>query len=98
MACQAAVSGSGGFTLISSLANEGWPARYLGALVLVGLTMMASGCGSSEVTQQGTVPKAALKEEDLYKYIGEGAAKKKVGLTIDERRRARGAAKAQGSN
>jgi hypothetical protein len=83
---------------MSSLANEGWPARYLGALVLVGLTMMASGCGSSEVTQQGTVPKAALKEEDLYKYIGEGAAKKKVGLTIDERRRARGAAKAQGSN
>jgi hypothetical protein len=84
--------------LISSLANEGWPARYLGALVLVGLTMMASGCGSSEVTQQGTLPKAAVKEEDLYKYVGEGAAKKKVGLTSRERQQARRAAKADSSN
>jgi hypothetical protein len=84
--------------LISSLKSEGWLARYLGAFVLVGLTMVASGCGSSEGTQQGSTPKAAVKEEDLYKYVGEGEAKKKVGLTIDERRRARGAAKAQGSN
>jgi hypothetical protein len=72
--------------------------RDLGALVLVGLTIVAAGCGSSEVTQQGSTAKAALKEEDLYKYVGEGAAKKKVGLTIDERRRARGAAKAASSN
>jgi hypothetical protein len=85
--------------LISSLVSEGWLARHLGAFVLVGLTMMGSGCGSSEgTTQQGTVPKAAVKEEDLYKYVGEGKAKKKVGLTSRERQQARRAAKADSSN
>jgi hypothetical protein len=85
--------------LKSSLVNEGWLARHLGAFVLVGLTMMASGCGSSEgTTQQGSTPKATVKEEDLYKYVGEGRAKKKVGLTSRERQQARRAAKANSSN
>jgi hypothetical protein len=83
---------------MSSLVGEGWLARRLGAFVLVGLSMMTSGCGSSEGTQQGSTPKAAVKEEDLYKYVGEGKAKKKVGLTSRERQQARRAAKADSAN
>ena len=83
--------------MISSLVSEGWLARRLGAFVLVGVTIAASGCGSSEGTQQGSTPKAAVKEEDLYKYVGEGAAKKKVGLTRRERQQARRDAKPNSS-
>jgi hypothetical protein len=81
---------------MSRFVSEGWRGVRFAATGLVALSVVA--CGPSETTQERTALKSVVKEEDLYKYVGEGAAKKKVGLTIDERRKARGAATAKGSN
>jgi hypothetical protein len=63
--------------------------RRAAALVLFALAVAASGCGSSEQTQSpggtGTGPAGSLKQEDLYRYEGTGAAKKKVMISRKER-------------
>ena len=84
--------------MIASFLSGKWGPGRLCAVVIVAVTVMGCGSDSSGPGVEGSTRKGAVKEEDLYKYVGEGAGKKKVGLTIDERRRARGAAKAQGSN
>jgi hypothetical protein len=72
---------------MSRFVSEGWWGVRLAAIGLVALSVVA--CGPAETTQQGSTRKGVVKEEDLYKYVGEGAAKKKVGLTLDERQRVR---------
>jgi hypothetical protein len=66
--------------------NQVRRAVRFGALVLA---VSVCGCGSSDNTQVGQAgaaraPKASLKESDRYKYVGEGAEKRKVTLTRRE--------------
>ena len=72
---------------MSRFVSEGWQGVRFAAIGLVALSVVA--CGPSGTTQEGSTRKGVVKEEDLYKYVGEGAAKKKVGLTLDERRKVR---------
>jgi hypothetical protein len=62
--------------------------RRAGALVLITLATIASGCGSSgtaETNVAGKSYKHVLKEDQLYKYEGQGKAKRKVELSHRER-------------
>jgi hypothetical protein len=62
--------------------------RRAGALVLITLATIAGGCGSSgpaETNVAGKSYKQVLKEDQLYKYEGEGTAKRKVELSHRER-------------
>jgi hypothetical protein len=67
------------------------PYRCAGAFVLIALAAIASGCGSSGSTNPadgkaaGASPKQLLKEEQLYKYEGEGRAKRKEPISLRER-------------
>jgi hypothetical protein len=80
---------------MSRFVSEGWRGVRFAAIGLVALSVVA--CGSSETAQEGATRKGVVKEEDLYKYVGEGAAKKKVSLTRRERQQVR-REKSQGSN
>jgi hypothetical protein len=69
--------------------KRGWSSGLLTfSLMLTGLSFAVSGCDSEKEIQTG-VPGAAklLKEEDLYRYEGTGTAKKKVMISMDERRK-----------
>ncbi len=65
--------------------------RRAGAVVLLALATVAYGCGSSDpsapLAQNPTGKGAAeiLKPEQLYKYEGEGKAKRKVQISRHER-------------
>ncbi len=74
------------FSLVSNLGSF----RRTGALVVIALAVVAYGCGSSEQQQQTSgsgpakAPRSSLKEEDLYRWEGEGTAKRKVYLSRRE--------------
>jgi hypothetical protein len=58
------------------------------ASILITLAAITSGCGSSSPTDgktSGTSPTQLLKDEQLYKYEGEGKRKHKVELSRRER-------------
>jgi hypothetical protein len=65
--------------------------RRIGALLLMTLTTAVFGCGSSERTETGGSPGSAklLKAEDYYRYEGEGASKRKVALSREEKNKLR---------
>ena len=69
------------------------PYRCAGASVLIALATIASGCGSSGSTNPadgkvaGTSPEQLLKDDQLYKYVGEGKNKRKEAISIRERAR-----------
>ena len=77
------------FTVISSFVSNLGSYRRTGALALIVVAVVAYGCGSSQQqgsTGQGPVkaPRASLKEEDHYRWEGEGRAKRKVYLSRRE--------------
>jgi hypothetical protein len=76
-------------TLMASFLTGTWGRRRLGAIVLVVFAVVGCGSDSSGPGAEGSARKGAAKEEDLYKYVGEGAAKKKVDLTRRERQQVR---------
>jgi hypothetical protein len=81
--------------IVSIVSKFGWY-RRAGALVLLALATVAYGCGSSGDRSVGSARPAGepLKPEQLYKYEGEGGAKRKVDLSRRERMELRnGAAK-----
>lgn len=84
-------------TLRASFLSEQWGRKRLIPIVLSALTFVGCGSDSSAPALEGTIRKGAAKEEDLYKYVGEGAAQKKVSLTRRERQQVR-REKSQGSN
>jgi hypothetical protein len=84
-------------TLRASFLTEIWGQRRLGAIVLIAFIALGCGSGSSGTDVPGSTGKSSVKEEDLYKYVGEGAAKKKVSLTRRERQKVR-REKSQGSD
>jgi hypothetical protein len=65
--------------------------RRAGASVLITLAVITSGCGSSgsigspDAKSSGKLAKDVLKPEQLYKYEGEGKAKRKVEISRQER-------------
>jgi hypothetical protein len=69
------------------------PYRRAGALVLLTLATVVYGCGSSGSSNpadgkaSGTAPEQLLKDEQLYKYVGEGKDKHKEAISIRERAR-----------
>jgi hypothetical protein len=74
------------FNFVSKLRSY----RRTGALVLIVVAVVAYGCGSSEQQQQTAgqgppkAPRSSLKEEDHYRWEGEGTAKRKVYLSRRE--------------
>jgi hypothetical protein len=78
--------------VISRFVNGFDSFRRSGALVLFVLATLAQGCGWSQHTEasSGTGvmagPDKLLKAEDLYRYEGQGKAKRKVALGRRERR------------
>jgi hypothetical protein len=61
--------------------------RRAGALVLITLAALAYGCGSSEQNVQerrAKAPRSSLKDQDHYRWEGEGKAKHKVYLNRRE--------------
>jgi hypothetical protein len=83
--------GRGVSTVILSFVSRSSPWRRLSALAAVAVATMAYGCGSSTDTGRGAAPKDGtdladqLKEEDLYRYVGTGAAKHKESISRRER-------------
>ena len=74
--------------MILSLASKMGPCRHAGALMTLVLTVALCGCGDSAPTQSistGKSPGKKLTDDQLYKYEGEGAAKKKVPISRQER-------------
>lgn len=65
--------------------------RRAGSSVLITLAVITSGCGSSgsigspDSKSSGKLAKDVLKPEQLYKYEGEGKAKRKVEISRQER-------------
>jgi hypothetical protein len=55
-----------------------------GLSALVILAAVLSGCGSTGESNDGSPKPPLLKPEQTYRYVGEGAAKKKVALTREE--------------
>jgi hypothetical protein len=72
--------------VIVSFENKLGLCRRAGALMLIALATLAYGCGASEQTAQGPpkAPRKSLKEDDLYRWEGEGKAKRKVYLNPSE--------------
>jgi hypothetical protein len=58
--------------------------QYAGLSTFVILAAVVSGCGSSGASNDGSPKPPLLKPEQTYRYVGEGAAKKKVALTHEE--------------
>lgn len=77
--------------MILSLASNFRSHRRAGAAVLIALAVVGYGCGSSQqqTTDNGAArsPKNSLKAEDLYRWEGEGSAKRKVYLTRQEQKK-----------
>jgi len=73
--------------VILSFVSRFGPCRAAGWLVLVALATVAYGCGSSQ--QPGASESKGLAKqlnpEDLYRYEGEGQAKRKVPISRRER-------------
>jgi hypothetical protein len=67
------------------------PYRRLGASVVITLVAIASGCGPSgssnpaDGNDSGTSPKQEIMSNQMYKYEGEGKAKRKVEVSRRER-------------
>jgi hypothetical protein len=64
--------------------------RRAGVLVAVAVAAIAYGCGSSTETgraapKDGTNLADQLKEEDLYRYVGTGTAKRKEAISRRDR-------------
>jgi hypothetical protein len=66
----------------------------VGAIVLVTLATVVCGCGPSQTPVvpdpsfkklEGKAPDEVLTEDQLYKYVGTGEAKRKVQISRDER-------------
>ncbi len=60
-----------------------------GLSTLVMLAAVLSGCGSTGDSSDGSPKPPLLKAEQTYRYVGEGAAKKKVALSYEELRELR---------
>lgn len=60
-----------------------------GLSTLVILAAVLSGCGSGGEEHDGSSKTPVLKPEQTYRYVGKGAAKKKVALTYEELRELR---------
>jgi hypothetical protein len=58
--------------------------QCVGLSTLVILAPVLSGCGSTGASNDGSPKPPVLKPEQTYRYVGEGAAKKKVPLTYEE--------------
>jgi hypothetical protein len=60
-------------------------------LIMLAVAVITSGCGSSgsigspDAKSSGKLAKNVLKPEQLYKYEGEGTAKRKVEISRQER-------------
>ncbi len=82
--------------MISSLVSKFSLYRRVGALALLTVATVSFGCGSAEMTSAsnpadaalaGKTPEQVLKPEQMYKYEGEGAEKRKVDLSRSELRK-----------
>ena len=79
--------------MISRLVSKFNLYRRVGALALLSVATLSYGCGSAEMTSAsnpadaelaGKTPEDVLKPEQMYRYEGEGAAKRKVELSRSE--------------
>ncbi len=73
--------------ILGSRSNLG-PCRHARVFALVTLAAIVGGCGSSnsaDGSASDTSPKQLLKEEQLYKYVGEGKSKRKEAISRRER-------------
>ena len=82
--------------MISCFVSRFVPYRRAGAVVLVALAAAAFGCGGGSNDQGATDPNVKTKKleelvppEQLYRWEGEGTAKRKVELDRKERGRLR---------